>query len=197
MKSTNEFLHNVNQKLLQGKPLSVAMWDLECTSLSAMVGRILCCSFKELGRKPYTFRLDQSLYALADSTDDSGLATAIRDELEKYDIIVSHNGKLFDSKFLATRLLKVGERPREQRYHVDTMWTIRSNFKMSSKLDYAQQFIGLEDKKTPITWDDWQRAAASDIGGMDQVAKHCEADVRVLEGAYRKLRPYIKELKLG
>jgi len=197
VKGTNEFLQSVVQKQLNGEKLSVVMWDLECTSLSGMIGRILCCSFKPLGGKTYTYRLDNSLYNIADPTDDSGLAEAIRDELEKYDVIVGHNSKLFDAKFLATRLLKAGCRPREQRYHIDTMWTIRSNFRMSSSLDNAQLFMGVEDKKTPITWDDWGRAAANHGNGMDQVVKHCEADVKVLEGAYKKLRPYIKELKLG
>src|SRR3990172_12421667 len=80
---------------LQGRAPSVVSWDLECTSLSGMVGRILCSSFKPLGEEPYTFRGDRKPYRNGDIADDSKLAIAIRDDLEKYDILVGHNSKLF------------------------------------------------------------------------------------------------------
>ena len=80
---------------------------------------------------------------------------------------------------------------------MDTMWAVRSNLRMSSKLENIQHFTGLEDKKTPITWDDWARAGAFVKPAMDQVVSHCEQDVKVLEGAYRRLIPYIKSLREG
>lgn len=188
----------VLDKLLSGEPLSIVFWDLECTSLSGMIGRILCCSFKPYESDVYTFRGDSKEFKSKDPVDDSKLASAIRDELECYDIIVGHNSKLFDSKFLEARLFKAGERPRENRYHIDTMWAVRSHLRISSALKNLELVVpGLEDKKTPITWDDWGRAAAQDRAGMDQVVSHCEADVRVLEGVYKQLRPYVKELKRG
>lgn len=185
------------QKLLSGEAPTIAFFDLECTSLSGMIGRILCCSFKPLGGDVYTFRGDQRPYRATDVVDDSKLAVAIRDELEKYDIIVGHNSKLFDSKFLEARLFKAGERPRQKTYHVDTMWTVRSNLRISSKLQYVQEFVDLEDKKTPITWDNWARAGAWIKTAMDEVVHHCEQDVRVLEPVYERLRPYVRDLKLG
>jgi uncharacterized protein YprB with RNaseH-like and TPR domain len=186
------------EKLLRGKPLSVVGWDLECTSLSGMIGRVLCCSFKPLDEKVYTLRGDDRKFKSADVVDDSRLVEAIRDELESYDIIVGHNSKLFDAKFLASRLFKHGLRPREKRLHVDTMWAIRSNLRASSKLDNIQQLApGIEDKKTPITWDDWARASAFSKAGMDKVVEHCEQDVVVLEGVYKTLVPYIGDLKVG
>lgn len=187
---------SVTEKLLTGEPLSIVMWDLECTNLSAMIGRILCCSFKPFGKKVYTLRADE-IAPDSDPTDDAGLVHKIRDELESYDIIVGHNSKLFDAKFLGGRLFKAGLRPREKRFHVDSMWTVRANLRISSKLVNVQEFAGLEDKKTPITWDDWARAGAFYGKGMDQVVSHCEADVRVLEGVYRRIIPFIGELKVG
>src|SRR3990167_10422035 len=79
---------------LEGKAPSVVSWDLECTNLSAMFGRILCSSFKPLGGEPYTFRGDRRPHRNGDIADDSNLAIAIRDELEKYDILVTWNGKI-------------------------------------------------------------------------------------------------------
>lgn len=187
----------VFDKVLRQEPLSVVMFDLETTDLSGMIGRILCCSFKPLGKEPYTFRADRKPYRTNDIIDDSILAEAIRDELESYDIVVGHNSKLFDLKFLATRLFKAGLRPREPQYQVDTMWVVRSHLRTSSKLENVQKFMGLPEQKTPITWDNWSRAGAFVKSAMDEVVIHCEQDVKVLEGVYIGLSPYIKELKKG
>jgi uncharacterized protein YprB with RNaseH-like and TPR domain len=187
----------ITRKLLTQTPLNIVGWDLECTSLSGMIGRILCCSFKPLDQPVYTMRADRRPYRGRDIVDDSRLAAAIRDELERYDLLVSHNGKLFDSKFLAARLFKAGERPRENRLHVDTMWAVRSHLRISSKLANVEQFLELDETKTPISWDNWARAGAFSKAGMDEVVRHCEADVRVLEGVYKRLVPYIGELKAG
>lgn len=180
--------------------MRVGLFDLECTSLSGMIGRILCCSFKETkhGVKTpvYTFRGDDKRFRnTKDLVDDSKLVIAIRDELEKFNVIVAHNGKLFDRKFLNARLLKCGERPLKPTFFIDTMWIVRSHLRISSKLMNVQQFLGLPDEKTPISWDNWMRAGAFDKKAMDEVVHHCEQDVRVLEEAYWKLLPHMREVR--
>lgn len=182
--------------------MRIVAWDLETTNLGANFGRILCCSFKPItekqNAKPYTFRGDDPEYANPDDIiDDGDLALAIRDELESYDIIVGHNSKLFDSKFLNARLLKAGHAPRQPRFHVDTMWIVRTHFRMSSKLDNVQKMLGLPEEKTPISWDDWARAQTYNKKAMDEVVKHCEQDVKVLEEAYWKLVPSIRTMQRG
>jgi DNA polymerase III epsilon subunit-like protein len=167
-----------------------------------MVGRVLCCSFKPIVErsprwaKVYTFRADDPEFVNKDDiADDSKLVVAIRDELEKAHVIVGHNSKLFDRKFLNARLLKAGERPKQSQFHVDTMWTIRSHVKASSKLDNIQKHLGLEEAKTPLDWDTWMRGSAFDTQAMDQIVKHCEQDVKVLEGAYWRLLDYNRMLR--
>lgn len=183
--------------------MRILAFDLECTNLSGMIGRILCCSFKPIvwgadkeEYPPYTFRGDDKKYRVnGDVADDSKLAIAIRDELEDADMLIAHNGKLFDSKFLNARLFKAAVRPRQPRFFLDTMWTVRTHLRMSSKLANIQQFAGLEDEKTPISWDSWQRGAAFDTKAMDEIVKHCEQDVLVLEQAYWRLLPYQRTLQ--
>lgn len=179
--------------------MRVVGFDLECTHLSGMIGRILCCSFKDIAPdhkgKLRTFRADKAPYKQKDIIDDGKLAVAIRDELEKYEVIVGHNSKLFDVKFLNARLLKVGERPLKPIWHIDTMWIVRSKFRISSKLDNVQQFLGLPDAKTPISWDQWARGAAFNGTAMNDIVTHCEQDVKVLEQAYWKLLPSIARLE--
>jgi uncharacterized protein YprB with RNaseH-like and TPR domain len=166
-----------------------------------MVGRILCSGFKpivppEYGKRDsYIFRGDQKPFLnRKDFADDSKLAIATRDELEKFDIVVAHNGILFDRKFLNARLLKCGERPLRAIFFVDTMWIVRSHMRTSSKLDNLQQYLGLPDEKTKITWDDWQRAMSGDKKAMDVIVEHNQQDVIVLEEAYWRLLPAMRTL---
>lgn len=182
--------------------MRIVGFDLECSSLSGMIGRVLCCGFKEilppelkLNTKPYVFRGDNPKYRnKKDLADDSKLVVAIRDELEKYDIIVGHNSKLFDRKFLNARLAHANERGLESQFHIDTMWIVRSHLRTSSKLDNVQKFLGLEDEKTAISWDDWQRAVGGDKKAFDVIVDHNIQDVLVLEQAYWKLLPFMRTL---
>jgi uncharacterized protein YprB with RNaseH-like and TPR domain len=64
----------------------------------------------------------------------------------------------------------------------------------SSKLDNLQQYLGLPDEKTKITWDDWQRAMSGDKKAMDVIVEHNQQDVIVLEEAYWRLLPAMRTL---
>ena len=163
------------------------------------MGRILCCSFIpikwDMDDPPYTFRGDDPHYRNKnDICDDSKLVIAIRNELEAVDMLVAHNGKLFDRKMLNARLFKAGERPLQPKWFLDTMWTVRTHMRISSKLANLQQYAGLSEEKTPITWDNWQRAGAFNRDAMSEVVKHCEQDVKVLRELYWRVLPYTRTL---
>lgn len=182
--------------------MRIVAWDLECSNLSGMIGRVLCCGFKEVvppehkvNLEPYVLRGDSKKFKNPkDLADDGKLVTAIRDELEKFDVVIAHNGKLFDRKFLNARLMKAGERPLRAIFFIDPMWIVRTHMRTSSKLDNIQQFLGLEDSKTKITWDDWARAMGSDRKAMDVIVEHVVQDVLVLEQAYWRLLPAMRTI---
>lgn len=176
--------------------MRIAMWDLETTDLKGLMGRILCCSFKPLDGEVYTYRGDDKPYKGRSKIDDSKLCIAIRDELEKYDLIVAHNGRMFDIPFLNARLAKAGERPLNTHFVMDPRWFLNSGAMRigSAKLENAQKFFNLGEAKTPISWEDWQKASMGDREAMDQVVIHCEQDVKVLEELYWHVLPYVKTL---
>lgn len=181
--------------------MRIVGWDLECSSLSGMVGRILCSGFKAIipseygNTKAYIFRGDDKLFFNKKNlADDAELARATRDELEKFDVVVAHNGVLFDRKFLNARLLKASERPLKPMFFVDTMWIVRTHMRTSSKLDNLQQYLGLPDEKTKITWDDWQRAMGGNKLAMNAIVEHNTQDLKVLEQAYWRLLPAMRTL---
>lgn len=173
--------------------MRIVMWDLETTDLKALMGRILCCSFKPLGGETYTFRGDEKPWKGKSRIDDSRLCVAIRDELEKYDLVVGHNSRLFDHPMLDARLAKAGERPFRKHLILDTRWYLNSaSMKIgSAKLENAQKFFDLSEAKTPISWEKWQLASMGDRQAMDEVVDHCEQDVKVLEGVYEKVLPFV------
>ena len=176
--------------------MKVLFTDIETTNLTALMGRVLCCSFVTLGGEPYTFRLDEKPYKGKSKIDDSRLVKAIREEWEKYDMVVAHNGRLFDIPFVNARLAKNGERPFNPHFILDTRWYLNSASMRigSAKLENAQKYFGLSETKTPITWEDWQLAASHDKASMDQVVTHCEQDVLVLRELYDYVLPYVKTL---
>lgn len=183
--------HGKARVLLGESPFSIVMFDIEATHLKPNVGRILCCSFKPLGGEVYTFHGHQKPFMKPDVYDDTALATAIRDELESYDIIVGWNSKGFDTKFINSRLIRSGERTKKAQYQIDGMWSWRSKFNAWSGLDSAQKFArpDASTEKTTIAWEQWMRALgwnkALREAAMAEIVDHCEKDVVVLEEVYR------------
>lgn len=175
-----------------------AVFDLETTNLSANFGRLLIGSIKEVqpdGKgKMVTFRADDKRFRRKDIIDDGALAVAIRDELERFDIIIGQNSKLFDAKFLNARLLKAEERPLRQIFHIDLMWITRSNLRVSSKLENIGKQFGLPTPKLSVSWEDWARAHAGDRKALDVLVERCETDVELTEQAFWKLKPLIKSI---
>lgn len=175
------------------------------------MGRILCGSFQEITppgtppKRPYTFRGDQAPWANAmpsrwhtdpDSISDGKLCVALRNELERYNMIVTWNGKLFDVPLLNARLLKIGERPVRVQFHFDAMWYAggSSNRIGSRKLANVQKFLDLPESKTPITWEDWQRAGMGNTKSFNKVVEHCEQDVKILSLAYWRFLPNVSTI---
>lgn len=186
-------LEGKRQVLLGEAGFSVVMFDIEATHLSANVGRILCCSFKPLGKAPYTFHALEKRFMKADVYDDSVLAEAIRDELEKFDIIVGWNSKEFDIKYINARNVRADHRTKKAQYHIDGMWSWAAKMRAWKGLKSVQDFV-LPDgspRKTKIAWEQWMRALGWHSGlrekAMDEIVKHCVMDVRVLEKVYRLL----------
>src|SRR2546426_11904636 len=148
------------------------------------MGRILCGSFYKIvdghASKPYTLRLDDRCYSGRSRIDDNKLAVAIRDELEKYNMIVGWNSRLFDAAFLNARLAKAGERPLHPQFHLDLMYyaggcSMRIG---SKKLLNVQKFFNLPDAKTEIGWGNLNLAAGRGKSAADEGGDHCEREVK-------------------
>jgi uncharacterized protein YprB with RNaseH-like and TPR domain len=175
----------------------MTFWDIEATGLSAIMGRLICVSFADNWGNVTTRRVTD--FPQTSPLDDSGLAVWARDELEKYDIAVGWYSTGYDIGMLNARLMRWGERPiRSDVVHLDPIYKARGGrygVKIgSSKLDNVAKFFRLPVQKTEIDWDVWALAGMGDESAMDEVVRHCEADVLVTRLAFHNLKPLLKTL---
>lgn len=182
--------------------MRVTCFDIEATDLGANFGRLLCCSFVDLGSDTVeTFRRDRPPYKGKKLTDDARLAVAIRDRLEASDVVVSWNGILYDAPFVNARLAAAGERPMRLTkdhgvQHLDLMYYAGGQAMrlQGRSLDRVSKFFHAENEKTPLTPEVWADASTGDADAMELVVEHCEADVLVLRDVFPRLAPFVKKM---
>lgn len=177
--------------------LDMVFFDLETTGLTAIMGRLLVCSFGDSWGNITTYRVDET--NRKSPIDDRELAVKIRDYIEEHaDILCGWNSKLFDVPFLNARLLRWGERPLHKDIkHIDLMYFARGQFVKigSSKLVNVQKFTPeTENAKTDVDWDTWQLAGLGDKDAMKYVIDHCEADILVLRDVFGQLKKHIANI---
>ena len=176
--------------------IRMGFWDLETTDLNAMMGRILVSSISDSWGNVTT----RTIYDFPQESviDDRGVAEWTRDELNKYDIIVTWNGKMFDQPFLNARLLRWGKAPWLGQIHQDPMWTARAgSYGLrigSSKLVNVSKYFdrGTSVEKTDISWDLWALAQSGDEDAMKYLVEHCEQDTLVLRSVWNHLKPMFR-----
>ena len=110
-------------------------FDLETTGLSGGAGTIaFLAAFGRLlpvartNKKTYTYNLHITQYLLLDYPGEYDFVTAMLGEFKHNSIIVSYNGKSFDSQILKTRCLMKGIDPPEYR-HADLLHPARRLWK--------------------------------------------------------------------
>lgn len=191
--------------------MKIVAFDIETTDLRANMGVMLCASFlhivppgyysnhRRTPTKPYTLYMTRDKALPYDPNPDEELAVSVRDELEKYNLVVTWNGKMFDVPFLNARLLFHGERRAHLQWHLDLMYQAggTQNRIGGRALATVQQFLGVpqEEGKTRLEWDVWKAAGLGDVSALKKVMRHCEKDVEVLSMAYWKLLGGVSRLE--
>lgn len=178
--------------------MRIVAWDLETSSLDADWGRILCASFCPITTENIVNKVTTISKPVRpkDPLDDASLCVAIVQELEKYNLIVTWNGKLFDAAFLNARLLKHGLPDWDPQLHLDAMWYAAGNSARlaSRKLDNVAKFFRTKNQKYDVMPEVMQSARFGDISALKEIIVHCEADVRILSEVYWKLLPRIRNI---
>lgn len=207
----NKYLQEVHSE--GGGFLKTAVYDIETTGLYADFGYILTCCFKDVDTGEIkVFRLDETEmfkkhFGKFKEGESSGwndpefwdvidvqLLEAIRKEFEKYNLVLTWNGKWFDEMFLHTRLLRCGLpglNPGVK--HMDVLQLARRIMKTRSKRqDAVKNFLRVDNEPDTHNWAEWRMAAAGVKEGFDFVADHNIKDVEQLHQIAQKLRHHTK-----
>lgn len=179
--------------------LALSAWnlgflDIETTGLGADFGFILCCSIKPANsNKITTLRIDDYKNYKKNLCNDLQLVLDIAKEIEKYDAICHYNGDMFDLPFLDTRLAIHGENKRVSLIHsIDLFPIVKRKMRLNSnKLDTVACALGLKESKTKLLPQVWQQASHGSKKDLNYIVEHCEADVLVLEEAFKRLKVFI------
>ena len=188
--------------------MKFAVVDLECTSLKADQGFLLCGGIKPIGGEKRIITYKETGFGRSRKDIDKHLAVAIRDEMEKYDGWITWNGLMFDIPYLDDRLLLTGgQRPHRPTFHCDLMWYYRqgkSTF-TSSRLDWVASQLGVPFQKTKLDIGLWKQAEAEAIvealtkfrtgrQAYNYIVEHNDADLDVTDAVFEITKPRIRQL---
>jgi DNA polymerase elongation subunit (family B)/predicted RNA-binding Zn-ribbon protein involved in translation (DUF1610 family) len=166
-------------------------------TFKASIQSILCVGWKVLGESKthcinawdFPTRWNKNV------NDDYQVCKAAYEVLKNADVVITHNGKKFDWKFMQTRLLKHGFPQLPKILHVDTCQEARKNFLMySNKLNDLGKFLGVGEKLEHEGWDLWCNVLERKPESQRKMTAYCKMDVILLERVFEKLRPIIKSL---
>lgn len=173
--------------------LKVVVFDIETTDLDAYFGQIVCCTFKPLGRKPFTIRIDSKQNPNKNS--DKWVVEQILNTLEKYDVCVGWYSQIFDKRFINTRSLLNGiGRPFPPIKHRDLCLISRAKFNVrgNSLKMWSTRLRGSSDKT--VTTPNMKRALIRlEPKAMKFIVDHCVIDVIETEQNYEAMLPYLSK----
>lgn len=116
--------------------------------------------------------------------------------LNEADVVVTHNGKKFDTPVILSRLVVHGFPPPSPFHQVDTCQVAKSEFRFASNsLENIAIELGIRKKsghKKYPGFELWLGCLRDEDEAWAELLKYNAQDVYVLEDVYLKLRPYMR-----
>lgn len=170
--------------------------DYPGLTLKATITSILCAGWKELGKKKVHCINAWDFPGWKDSiNNDKPVVEALYKILCTADVVITHNGKRFDWKFLETRLLKHGLPPLPKLIHIDTCAVSKGKLlSFNNRLNTLAKFLTEEKKMENGGWDLWVRCSNRDRKALATMARYCKQDVRTTEAIFMRLKPLIAQM---
>lgn len=125
--------------------------------------------------------------------DDKRIVTSLWKLLDEADIVIAHNGDLFDVPMMNGRFVIHGIVPPSPYKTIDTKKVAAKKFKFSSnKLSELAKYFGFKGK-LDTDFELWAKCMSGDEVAITYMQKYNDQDIIVLEEVYLKLRPWIDE----
>lgn len=130
-----------------------------------------------------------------DIEDDTELLKGIWKLLDEADIVITQNGKKFDSKKLNARFVLAGMKPPSHYRHIDTLQIAKKSFAFTSnKLEYMTDKLCKKYKKQThqrfAGFELWKQCLANNEAAWDEMEQYNIYDVLSLEELYHILAPW-------
>jgi DNA polymerase elongation subunit (family B) len=135
--------------------------------------------------------------------DDSNVIKAITKVIEQADIVVGHNIKKFDLRWIAGRALLLGMKPTRSKFvkHIDTLKLAKESFYLNSyKMDYLCKKLGIRGK-AKTSFSDWMSILEVDKNPnlakarAEHLLKYGKNDIPMNKQLLLKLLPHVKLTK--
>lgn len=185
--------------------MKILLWDIETLPI---VGAIWTIFEPTLGHesiledwsivttawKWYGERKVSSISAFpGDPKNDKLVVQHLHKILSEADVIVHHNGDAFDIKKFNARAIFHGLPPLPPIPTVDTKKIAKNIFGFTcNRLDYLGKFLGVGGKISTGGIELWKKVMKGDKAAFAKMIRYNKQDVVVLEGVYKKLRPFMK-----
>lgn len=127
------------------------------------------------------------------STSDKEVVKSLWKLLNSADIVIAHNGDVFDLKKANARFLFYKLPPTRKYASIDTLKIVRKYSKFNSnKLNDLAEHLGLVGKLKHPGFAMWLGCMAGEVKSWTLMEKYNKRDVYVLEELYLWLRPWIE-----
>lgn len=126
--------------------------------------------------------------------DDADLCKILKGLWDKADIVVAHNGDMFDNKIAKARMLHHGLKPPKILCSVDTKKVAKTYFMFNGNgLDDLGRYLKLGRKtKLPLGFETWLGCLRDDSKCWKQMVDYNCQDVELLDRVFTKLVPWIE-----
>lgn len=186
---------------IETAPLTASVWGLKDQNigLSQIIqdASVLAWAAKWLGDPPSAVMYDDTSRQ-KDKRDDRKVLKSMWSLLDEADIVVTQNGKNFDSRVLNARFITQGMNPPSPYTHLDTYQIVRRVAKFTSnKLEYLTErlctkYKKLSHKKFP-GMSLWTACLAGNKKAWAEMKKYNIHDVLATEEFYTKIRAWAPE----
>mgnify|MGYP001366378229 CR=1 FL=1 len=184
---------------IETSPVIAYQWATSLYNSSIHIGQLiqdtymLSFAVKWLGDKDITYH-DQS--SVKEKKNDYKLCLKLRDILSEADIVVAHNGRAFDMKFINSRFVAWGIDPPSPYQQIDTCESAKKHFGFTyNSLEHLAIALKCKHKKLKHDKYDgislWIECLAGNKDAWAEMKKYNINDILALEDIYVKLRPYI------
>lgn len=124
--------------------------------------------------------------------DDKRIMGTIWQLMDDADIIIGHNLRRFDIKWLNTEFILNGLKPPMPYQTIDTLVESKKHFRLpSNRLDYLGQIM-VNKKKLETDFELWIKCMNGDKESLDYMLKYNKEDVLLEEEVYVEIRGWIR-----